>query len=71
MKIINFLTCILYILAIVFIPLSFFDLKCKLILGIIGYSCLIFGGIFIIVKACLKKFKGNKNASANKKENVN
>lgn len=71
MKIINYLTIILYILAIVFIPLSFFDLKCRIILGIIGYSCLILGGTFIIINVCLKKFKENKDANVNNKENGN
>lgn len=57
MKILKFLIVLFYVLSIVFIPMSFFELNGRIIFIVIGYSCLIIGGILTIFKACLESYK--------------
>ena len=60
MKILIFLIVLFYVLSIVFIPMSFFELNGRIIFIVIGYSCLIIGGILTIFKACLESYKNRK-----------
>ena len=61
MKILKFLIVLFYVLLIVFIPMSFFELNGRIIFIVIGYSCLIIGGILTIFKACLESYKNRKD----------
>lgn len=49
MKILKIFLIIFLVLAVSFIPFSFFDIKYKRILGIIGYSSLIIGQILNLI----------------------
>ena len=61
MKILKLLIVLFYVLSIVFIPMSFFELNGRIIFIVIGYSCLIIGGILTIFKACLESYKNRKD----------
>ena len=53
--------CFVLYLSIVFIPMSFFELNGRIIFIVIGYSCLIIGGILTIFKACLESYRNRKD----------
>lgn len=63
MKILRLLSIIFYGLAIILIPISFFNFEFKTVIAIIGYSSLILGGIFMIIytvlSACKKRNENN------------
>lgn len=60
MKIIKFLIVLFYAVSIVFIPMSFFELNGRIIFLVIGYGCLIIGGILTIFKICLESYRNRK-----------
>ena len=63
MKILNIISKIFYAVAIVLIPVSLFEVNGNSVLGIIGYSSLLAGGICTFVCRYLKYKKARKDNS--------
>ena len=61
MKIFNILSKVFYAVAIVLIPISLFEVKGKLVLGIVGYSSLLAGAICTFVFRFLRNGKERKD----------
>lgn len=63
MKIIKAFIIICYFIAIVMIPVSFFNVEGKLIIGLIGYGALLVGGILtLILTYFIKKLNVDKDS---------
>lgn len=60
MKIIKLFIVLFYAVSIVFIPMSFFELNGRIVFIVIGYGCLVIGGILTIFKICLEAYKNRK-----------
>ena len=60
MKIIKLFIVLFYAVSIVFIPMSFFELNGRIVFIVIGYGCLVIGGILTIFKICLESYKNRK-----------
>ena len=60
MKIIKLFIVLFYAVSIVFIPMSFFELNGRIVFIVIGYGCLVLGGILTIFKICLEAYKNRK-----------
>ena len=70
MKVVNVFIIIFYLVSIVLIPLSWFDLEWKVIITAIGYGSLILGGLMVLLKVCLTfKHKKSKRDRDNDKTN--
>ena len=70
MKVVNVFIIIFYLVSIVLIPLSWFDLEWKVIITAIGYGSLILGGLMVLLKVCLTfKQKKSKRDRDNDKTN--
>lgn len=61
MRVLKFLSIIFLILAIGFIPVSFFNTKYRQIFGIVGYSLLIIGQILNMIRLIDTQKKDLKN----------
>ena len=60
MKVVNVLTIIFYLVSVVLIPISWFELEGKVIITAIGYGFLLLGGLMVLLKVCLT-FKQKKS----------
>ena len=68
MKVVNVLTIIFYLVSVVLIPISWFDLEGKVIITAIGYGSLILGGLMVLLKVYLTfKHKKSKHDRDNNK----
>lgn len=70
MKVVNVLTIIFYLVSVVLIPISWFELEGKVIITAIGYGSLILGGLMVLLKVYLTfKQKKSKHDRDNNKTN--
>lgn len=53
MKIVKILIVLFYLVSIITIPISFFNIDGKIIIGLIGYISLLVGGILTIIRVFL------------------
>lgn len=53
MKIVKILIVLFYLASIITIPISFFNIDGKIIIGLIGYISLLVGGILTIIRVFL------------------
>lgn len=60
MKAVNILIVLLYLVSIITIPISFFNINGKIIIGLIGYITLLVGGVLTIIRTCILRRDKNK-----------
>lgn len=53
MKIVKILIVLFYLVSIITIPISFFNIDGKIIIGLIGYITLLVGGVLTIIRTCI------------------
>lgn len=69
MKIVKILIVLFYLVSIITIPISFFNIDGKIIIGLIGYISLLVGGILTIIRVFLlgrNKKKQENNSTIDK-----
>lgn len=64
-KVINILVVISYLVCVVLIPRSWFEIEGKIIVTAIGYCSLFLGGLMVLLKVCLslkkRKIKNSRD----------
>ncbi len=69
MKIVKILIVLFYLVSIITIPISFFNIDGKIIIGLIGYITLLVGGVLTIIRTCIlrrDKKKQENNSTIDK-----
>lgn len=69
MKIVKILIVLFYLVSIITIPISFFNIDGKIIIGLIGYISLLVGGVLTIIRTCIlrrDKKKQENNSTIDK-----